>query len=125
MVNWANILSPFERNAGATGDLASLGTRYAWPPQYLELLAFMDGGEGFIGENHVRIFAHKDPVWLNEATALREIRDGLFIFGSTGGGEGFAFDQQAGNRIVQVPFIPLVREHLIAIAEELRTWLSS
>ena len=117
-----NHLASFHRHPGATGD-ADASARNQWPPEYVELLSYMNGGEGLVGESYVRIFPQADAVWLNEQSPFREFRDGIFVFGSTGGGEAYGFDQRDGNRVVEVPFIPFIREHARPIATELRTWL--
>jgi hypothetical protein len=121
MATW-NHLSPFHRHPGTTGD-GAVAARNHWPAEYPELLSYMDGGEGLVGDNYVRIFPQADALWLNEQSPFREFRDGIFVFGSTGGGEAYGFDQKDGNRIVEVPFIPFIRDHARPVATELRTWL--
>lgn len=122
MATWIDHLSPFHRLPGATSD-ADASARNQWPREYVELLSYMNGGEGWVGENYVRIFPQADAVWLNEQSPFREFRDNIFVFGSTGGGEAYGFDQKDGNRVVQVPFIPFIREDVLSIATDLRTWL--
>ena len=119
-----NHLSAFQRHPGTTGDVAA-AARNHWPPEYLELLSYMDGGEGFVGDGYVRIYPQADAVWLNEQSPFREFRDSIYVFGSTGGGETYGFDPKAGNRVVQIPFIPFLRDYARPIATGLRTWLLS
>jgi hypothetical protein len=41
----------------------------------------------------------------NEAYQTRKYAPGLFLFGSNGGGEAFAFDRRTNNCVVNVPFV--------------------
>ena len=80
----------------------------------------MDGGEGLVGDRYVRIYPQADAVWLNEQSPFREFRDSIFVFGSTGGGEAYGFDSKAGDRVVEVPFIPFVRDYARPVSTDLR-----
>ena len=78
------------------------------PSEYLNLFSFMNGGEGFIGDNYCRLYAIENLMPLNEAFLVKEFALELFIFGSNGGGEAFAFNTKSSPfSIVEVPFIPM------------------
>ena len=78
------------------------------PLEYLDLFSFMNGGEGFIGDNYCRLYAIEDLMPLNEAFLVKEFAPELLIFGSNGGGEAFAFNTSSSPfSIVAIPFIPM------------------
>ena len=78
------------------------------PSEYLEIFLLMNGGEGFIGENYCRFYAIEDLLPFNEAFSVKEFAPELFIFGSNGGGEAFAFHTRSNPfSIVEIPFIPM------------------
>jgi len=78
------------------------------PSEYLDLFSFMNGGEGFIGDNYCRLYAIEDLIPLNEAFLVKEFVPELFIFGSNGGGEAFAFNTKSSPfSILEIPFIPM------------------
>lgn len=68
-----------------------------------------NGGEGFIGPNAYVIFWKLEELMeLNKAYQVAEYAPGLFIFGSDGGGEAYAFDVRTpAMPIVSVPFVGL------------------
>lgn len=59
----------------------------AWPPDFIELMSITDGGEGWVGESYLTVFGIDELQHYNEP----EFWPGLVLFGSSGGGEGFAF----------------------------------
>ena len=78
------------------------------PSEYLDLFSFMNGGEGFIGDNYCRFYPIEELMPLNEAFLVKEFAPELFIFGSNGGGEAFAFNTtNKPFSIVKIPFIPM------------------
>jgi hypothetical protein len=80
------------------------GTRL--PDEYLEFLRISDGIEGFIGKNSYVIFwPLEELLELNKAYQVNEYAPGLFLFGSDGGGEAYAFDTRSSMSIVRVPFV--------------------
>jgi SMI1 / KNR4 family (SUKH-1) len=77
------------------------------PSDYVEFLQKMDGGEGFIGPNaYVILWRVGELLDINKAYEVSDYAPGLFLFGSDGGGEAFAFDMRLSSRpIVEVPFV--------------------
>jgi len=101
----------FEKNPSAEPELIQQVTQVlnlAFPLEYLDLFLHMNGGEGFIGDNYCRLYSIENLNPLNQAFMVKDFAPGFFIFGSTGGGEAFAFDTKSDPfSIVKIPFIPM------------------
>ena len=116
MVNseYSKYLKNFNRNPPASpSSLAAIQQvgGVPLPSDYLAFLAEVDGGEGFIGENYLMLWRADELISFNQDNKKNQYAPGLFVIGSTGGGEAFAYDlADPASPIVQVPFIPLDRE---------------
>jgi len=103
------LLGEFSAKPGATADaIAKAETQLAWafPPDYREFLGEMNGGEGFVGENYLILWSANELEQFNREYEVQEYAPGLVLFGSDGGGEGYAFDTRSSPApVVQVPFI--------------------
>jgi hypothetical protein len=76
------------------------------PQDYKEFLQEADGGEGFVGDAYVIFWRVRELLEMNKAYQVAEYAPGLLLFGSDGGGEGFAFDvRNDAKAIVSVPFV--------------------
>jgi hypothetical protein len=64
------------------------------PDDYAGFLQRANGGEGFIGNAYVIFWPVEELLEMNRVYHVAEYAPGLFIFGSDGGGEGFAFDMR-------------------------------
>ena len=94
----------------AQGELERLRERAALPADFLEFLGSSNGGEGFLGEAYVVIWSVEDIVELNKLYEVERYAPGLLLFGSDGGGEGYAFDTtQEGPPVVRVPLVGMNR----------------
>ena len=94
------------------------------PQDYRELLVEKNGGEGFLGENYLILWAAEELAQFNKEYEVQEYAPGLILFGSDGGGEGFAFDvRENPMRIVQVPFIGMELEYATMIAPDFKTFI--
>ena len=83
---------------------ASSGVRLSG--DYAEFMQQSNGGEGFIGNAYVILWRAEDLIEMNKAYQVAEYAPGLFLFGSDGGGEAFAFDTRAEAKpVVSVPFV--------------------
>jgi len=83
----------------------------------------MNGGEGFVGKNFLRVWPVEDLIQANKDLLVNEGAPGLFLFGSNGGGEAFAFDtRSAPPPVVAVPFI-VGLEDVIAISPTFGSFL--
>lgn len=104
------IFSDFRGNAPANAsDFEQFETDvgFGLPADYESFLRRSNGGEGFIGPNGYVIFWKLgDLMEMNKAYQVPEFAPGLFIFGSDGGGEAYAFDvRTTAMPIVSVPFV--------------------
>jgi hypothetical protein len=80
--------------------------KFRLPAEYVQFLEQMNGGEGFIGENYLRVWPIEDLIQNNKNYHVDEVAPELFLFGSSGGGEAFAFGTRSSPPpIVAVPFI--------------------
>ena len=77
------------------------------PKKYTDFLKIFNGGEGFIGQNaYIILWRLGELVEMNKAYQVAKYAPGLFLFGSDGGGEAFAFDARTSAKpIVSVPFV--------------------
>jgi hypothetical protein len=93
-------------------------SRFKLPRDYAEFMQLSNGGGGFIGPNaYIILWQLGDLAEMNKAYHVEEYAPGLFIFGSDGGGEAFAFDARTSALpIVSVPFVgmELSRARVIA-----------
>lgn len=88
--------------------IAETEVKLQWPlpNDYKEFLRKANGGEGFIGENYLILWGVGELEQFNKEYQVLDYAPGLIMFGSDGGGEGFAFDARSNpSPIVQVPFI--------------------
>ena len=87
------------------------------PSDLSEFLCSTGPGEGFIGKNYLILFSASEFIKMNEQYEVQEYAPGLFLFGSNGGGEGFAFDfGDPAIPVVMVPFIGMERKSAIRVA---------
>lgn len=81
-------------------------SNFQLPSDYSSFLQITNGGEGYLSPQHFAIVWRLEELMdLNEAYQTRKYAPGLFLFGSNGGGEAFAFDRGANNCVVNVPFV--------------------
>jgi hypothetical protein len=81
------------------------------PEDYAQFLQQMNGGEGFIGNTYLILWRVADLIEMNKAYLVADYAPGLFLFGSNGGGEAFAFDMRTEAKpIVSVPFVGMELE---------------
>ena len=81
------------------------------PDDYKSFLLEHNGGEGFIGEHYVILWKAEELSNFNDGYELSKYAPGYFMFGSTGGGDGFAFDTRTSPyRVMQVPFVGMTAD---------------
>jgi hypothetical protein len=91
----ASFLQKLENEAG-----------FRLPEDYAQFLQKMNGGEGFIGSAYLILWRSDNLIEMNKAYQVADYAPGLFLFGSDGGGEAFAFDMRTEAKpIVSVPFV--------------------
>ena len=95
------------------------------PEDYVEFLRLSNGGEGPIGEHgYARFWRVEELVERNEAYEVSERVPGLFLFGSDGGNEAFAFDTRKSPMLfVEVPFILMIYEDIIHMSYDFEAFL--
>jgi len=94
------------------------------PEDYATWLQKMDGGQGFIGNAYLILWRVGELIKMNKAYAAAEFAPGLFLFGSDGGGEAFAFDTRSdANPIVSVPFIGMELKAVLFLAANFTAFL--
>lgn len=76
------------------------------PDDYLQFLQQTNGGEGLVGsKEYLILWTVEELLRMNKAYEVAEYAPGLFLFGSNGGGEAYAFDKRSNDSIVSVPFV--------------------
>ena len=109
MVDLRRFLDRLNRRPGATDAAIAesekqLGLKL--PAEYMEFLKFANGGEGFIGREHVILWGVEELASMNQSYEVQKYVPGLLIFGSNGGGEAYGFDSRTPHwPVVQVPFV--------------------
>jgi hypothetical protein len=94
------------------------------PADYLNVLAEMNGGEGFVGRNYLVLWKAEELVQFNIEYELDKYAPGLLLFGSNGGGEGFGFDTRSGDyEIVMVPLIGMELKYAHYLADSFLQFL--
>jgi hypothetical protein len=94
------------------------------PGDYARFLQKANGGEGFIGNAYVILWRVEELLEMNRAYQVADYAPGLFLFGSDGGGEAFAFDARSDVKpIVSVPFIGMDLNLVHPVAQNFATFL--
>ena len=107
--NKERLLAKF--NGNPPSDVSSIRrfeteARLRLPEDYAEFLQEMDGGEGFVGNAYVILWRVGELLEMNKSYQVADYAPGLFLFGSDGGGEAFAFDTRSDAKpVVSVPFV--------------------
>ncbi|MDB5407355.1 MAG: hypothetical protein JWL84_2267 [Rhodospirillales bacterium] len=94
---------------GVIDEITAL-LRRPLPPEYVQFLRDHDGFEGFAGEIYIVLWKAEDLIHLNHAYGLAQYVPGIFLIGSNGGGEAYAFDSHdASMPVLRIPFICIDR----------------
>lgn len=98
------------------------------PKSYIDFLKEHNGGEGFIGDNYIIFWKAEELVDFNREYEVETYAPGIFLFASSGGGEGYGFDtDDAAMPIVRIPFIGMDRQYIDTVARDLPSlfaWLA-
>jgi hypothetical protein len=120
------LFAKFDANPPASASAVArcqLSLSFSLPADYVQFLRQMNGGEGFVGKSFFRAWPVEDLIEANSDLFVDEGAPGLFVFGSSGGGEAFAFDTRTSPPpIVAVPFIVSL-EDAIVIAPDFSSFL--
>ena len=126
-VSRENLFAEFDAKSPANpASVARLQSQLSFhlPADYVQFLEQMNGGEGFVGKNYLMAWPVEDLIQYNKDYHVEQRAPGLFIFGSSGGGEAFAFDARSTPPvIVAVPFIVLNLEDAVVIAPNFTAFL--
>lgn len=108
---FSNLFSHFITNPGAEEQAilsACLALKIKPHADFLKVLQFTNGGEGFIRHSYFHLYSLDEMLSLNQAYQVSTFAPGLIIFGSNGGGDAFGFDTRHDPmQIVQISFIPM------------------
>lgn len=98
---------------------------FSIPQEYCDFLIQGNGGDGFIGENYVILWKIEELIELNQSYQVSEYAPGLFLFGSNGGGEAFAFDLRNSQvALVKIPFVGMDLRDVIEMGASFTDFLS-
>jgi hypothetical protein len=82
------------------------------PEDYVAFLQRANGGEGFVGERYVRLWKAEELIEVNRGYNVAEFFPNLFLIGTDGGGEAYAFDFSGNDATVfeyrAAAFFPVV-----------------
>jgi hypothetical protein len=110
-INVTRYLAKFNSNPAATSAIISDVVNrdgLDLPSDYLKFMEEINGGEGFVGSNYLILWRIEELAKMNIDYQVQEYAPGLFLFGSDGGGEAFAFDLRSPSApIISVPFVGL------------------
>ncbi len=94
------------------------------PDEYKSFLLRSNGGEGFIGEAYAMLSPLEELLDMNAAYETEINAPGLFVFGSDGGGEAFAFRLGlCSGSVVMFPWIGVDAESIIEMASSFNQFL--
>ena len=103
------LLTDFSAQRGATEQVlqtAEQALSTPLPADYRNFLLRSNGGEGFIGKHCLILWRAEELFQFNRDYQVDEYAPGFLMFGSDGGGDGFAFDKRTSPfRVMEVPFI--------------------
>ena len=120
-MNMEEIMKDWELNAGASDDEISQAVdalKISLSLDYLHFISEHDGGEGLIGDNYLILWRVGELSAFNEEYEVSKYAPGLLLFGSNGGGEGYAFDiRDPLLPVVQVPFIGMELRYAKPVAD--------
>jgi hypothetical protein len=94
------------------------------PHDFQKFLQLTNGGEGMIGENYVMLWSAEELGKYNDSYQVNEYAPGLLLFGSDGGGEGYAFDTRISPpTVVMVPFVGMSLKYAKPVAPTFSAFL--
>ena len=99
---------------------------FRFPASYVEFMLARNGGEGFIGRSYLVLWKIEDLIAINGSYQVAEFAPGIFLFGSSGGGEAFGFDIRSDAcGIVSIPFVAMEIEDAKIVAPNFEVFLST
>jgi len=123
------IVANFNGNSPASEldiQIFNSGSTIKLPDDYVSFLRKWDGGEGFFGLEYVILWRLSELNLMNREYEVDRYAPGLFLFGSNGGGEAYAFDARVPMKpIVAVPFVGMCLEEILPIANDFGEFLAT
>ncbi|MDH2054985.1 SMI1/KNR4 family protein [Achromobacter marplatensis] len=105
-------------SADEIGDVVKR-MRFSLPADYLNFIGEHNGGEGFVGENYLILWKIGDLIDFNADYEVENYAPGIFLFGSSGGGEGYGFDTRSLKLpIVRIPFIGMELQYADKVSDD-------
>jgi hypothetical protein len=96
----------------AVNDLVAATSERSLPSDYVDFLKRHNGGEGLVGKKYLILWKAEELMRFNREYEVEEYAPGIFLFGSSGGGEGYGFDFQDENcPVVRIPFVGMERRY--------------
>ena len=97
--------------------------KFNLPKDYKDFLLHSNGGEGEIGENgYLRLFPIEELIEVNNDYSIFEYLNNILVFGSDGGGIGYAFDV-SNDSIVEVDFNSLNENDIFPLSENFDSFI--
>jgi hypothetical protein len=122
-----NLLANFNSNPPASASSIQqfqIESGLLLPDDYARFLQQVNGGEGFIGNAYVILWRVEELLEMNKIYQVDEYAPGLFLFGSDGGDEAFAFDIRTDAKpILSVPFVGMELHVARPVALGFKTFL--
>ena len=110
----------FDQQASTKGEEAlKVAESDGFPRDYLDFMATHQlGGEGWLGDgDYLILWAIEDLGRLNKDYEVDVYAPGLVVFGSSGGGEAYAFDTRRSPwPVVEAPFVGLSLDLIVPIS---------
>jgi hypothetical protein len=123
------VQTKFKPNPPATEEaISELANRIGrpLPMVYLDAMRIANGGVGFIGARHVHLWKVEELIERNKRYEVARYAPSLFLFGSNGGGEAYAFNLTKSDEVVyEVPFIGLDVKEALPIAKSFSAFVPS
>ena len=96
------------------------------PKDYCEFIQYSNGAAGtFPNGNHLILWPIERLVERNKAYEVAAYAPGIFIFGSSGGGEAYGFDERSSMTVIQVPFVGMQLSDVEVLAPSFTAFLIS
>lgn len=86
------------------------------PSDYIAFMKTYNGGAGFVGDDYLILWHIEEITPFNKEYEVEKYAPGFLFFGSSGGGEAYAFNlHEHPWTVVRIPFIGMSRD--LAILE--------
>lgn len=103
------LTSNMELNPGTSEELVKqiqqeLG--FSFPQDYVDFITCSNGAEGWIGSSYLALWPIEEIASTTRNTGFAKFDPGVFLIGSDGAGEAYAFDTRSEElSIVEVPYV--------------------